>query len=289
MTSLLVLLIPTLFVDWSVDPVFVQFGPFTIRYYGLLFLAALMLDVYIFRKFFKWEKVPLPLLDALTWWTVVALFVGLRLGHCFFYAPVYYITHPVDILKVWEGGLASHGGAIGLLVGLWFFCRKYKMRYLWLFDRLVIVVPLTGVFVRTGNLINSEVYGMATNLPWGFIFRRYGESVPKHPTQIYEALAYLVIFIVLFLVYKKRPALRNRSGFLFGLACVLIFAFRFCIEFIKETQDGDTDAILRAAVGIDMGQLLSIPLVLAGIVLLWNSLRRPPCSQPFVVKRNSKH
>jgi prolipoprotein diacylglyceryl transferase len=250
-------------------------------------VAALFADIFVFKKIFKWEKLPLSLLETLTWWTFISLFVGLRLGHCFFYDPIKYLTHPLDILKTWEGGLASHGGAIGLLVGLSFWCRKYKTRYLWLFDRIVIVVPLTGVFVRFGNLLNSEIYGMPTDLPWAFIFERYGEILPKHPTQIYEALAYLLMFVLLFWIYRKKERLRNRSGFLFGLALTLIFVFRFVVEFIKETQDGDTDATLRAALGIDMGQLLSIPLIVAGVILLYRSFQRLPNSNPYVGKQTS--
>jgi prolipoprotein diacylglyceryl transferase len=280
-------------ITWSVDPEFFHIGPLVVRYYGLLFVAAVIADIYVFKKIFKWEKLPPTLLETLTWWAFISLFIGLRLGHCFFYAPVHYLTHPLEILKTWEGGLASHGGAVGLLLGLYFFCRKYKMRYLWLFDRIVIVVPLTGVFVRFGNLLNSEIYGHATSLPWGFIFTRYGETIPKHPTQIYESLAYLCMFLALFFIYKKKEKLRRRSGFLFGLALVLIFGFRFLVEFIKETQDGGTDIALYNAIGLDMGQVLSIPLIVAGVVLLWNSFRRAPNSNPFVgnatvAKKNKK-
>ncbi|MDR0414663.1 MAG: prolipoprotein diacylglyceryl transferase [Prevotellaceae bacterium] len=211
------------------------------------------------------------LLDALTVWAVISTLVGLRLGHCLFYDPIYYLSHPIEILKIWEGGLASHGAAIGVPLGLYFFCRKYKMNYLWLLDRIVVVVALTGFFIRTGNLMNSEIYGIQTSLPWGFIFKYRGEVAPKHPTQIYEALAYLLIFFILLYVYQKKTALLNRKGFLFGAFLVLVFTFRFFVEFIKERQ-----VAFEEGMPLDMGQLLSIPFVLLGVFMLAYSLRQKP-------------
>jgi prolipoprotein diacylglyceryl transferase len=234
-------------------------------------------DYYIFTRFFKRDKLPLALLDSLTMWAVISTVVGLRLGHCLFYDPVHYLTHPIEMLKIWEGGLASHGAAIGVPLGMYFFCRKYKMSYLWLLDRIVVVVALTGFFIRMGNLMNSEIYGMQTSLPWGFIFERRGEIVPKHPTQIYEALAYLAIFFILGFIFKKEESLRNRGGFLFGLFLVLVFTFRFFVEFIKEVQ-----ADFEKSLPLDMGQLLSLPFIVAGVALLVYSLSRKPDSKPFV-------
>ncbi len=265
------------FITWSVNPEIFSLGPLHIRYYGVLFALAFVVDYYIFVRFFKRDKLPMALLDSLTMWAVISTIVGLRLGHCLFYEPAYYLTHPIEILKIWEGGLASHGAAIGVPLGLYFFCRKYKMRYLWLLDRIVVVVAITGFFIRIGNLMNSEIYGVQTSLPWGFIFTHRGETLPKHPTQIYEALAYLLIFFVLALIFRRKENLRNRGGFLFGLFLILVFTFRFFIEFIKERQVGFEEGML-----LDMGQLLSIPFVVAGVALLVYSFRHEPSSKPFV-------
>jgi prolipoprotein diacylglyceryl transferase len=216
-------------------------------------------------------------LDKLTLWAIVSTVVGLRLGHCLFYDAAYYLSHPVEILKIWEGGLASHGAAIGLLIGLYLFCRKYKMRFLWLIDRIAIVVALTGFFIRLGNLLNSEIYGIATSLPWGFVFVRRGEIFPKHPTQIYEALAYLLIFFLLYFIYRKKNALINKNGWLVGLFFTLVFGFRFIIEFIKEPQVEFEKNLL-----LDMGQWLSIPFVIIGVFLMYYASRRQPSDKPFV-------
>ncbi len=266
-----------LFVIWNINPEIFALGPLHVRYYGVLFALAFVVDYYIFVRFFQRDKLPMALLDSLTMWAVISTIVGLRLGHCLFYEPAYYLTHPIEILKIWEGGLASHGAAIGVPLGLYFFCRKYKMRYLWLLDRIVVVVALTGFFIRLGNLMNSEIYGMQTSLPWGFIFERRGETLPKHPTQIYEALAYLFIFFILGFIFRKKENLRNRGGFLFGLFLILVFTFRFFIEFIKERQVG-----FEEGMALDMGQLLSIPFVLIGVGLLVYSFKHTPSSKPFV-------
>lgn len=265
------------FITWNINPEIFSLGPLHIRYYGILFALAFVVDYYIFIRFFKRDKLPLALLDSLTMWAVISTVVGLRLGHCLFYEPMEYLTNPIEILKIWKGGLASHGAAIGVPLGLYFFCRKYKMSYLWLLDRIVVVVALTGFFIRMGNLMNSEIYGRETSLPWGFIFERWGETAPKHPTQIYEALAYLVIFFILGFIFKKKENLRNRGGFLFGLFLVLVFTFRFFVEFIKEVQ-----ADFEKSLPLDMGQLLSIPFVILGVALLVYSFKHEPNSKPFV-------
>ncbi|MDR3188126.1 MAG: prolipoprotein diacylglyceryl transferase [Prevotellaceae bacterium] len=266
-------------ITWNIDPEIFSIGIVHVRYYGVLFALAFVCDYLIFSRFFRREKLPLPLLDALTMWAVIFTIVGLRLGHCLFYEPAHYLSHPWDMLKIWEGGLASHGAAIALPLGLWLFCRKHKMSYLWLLDRIVIVVALTGFFIRIGNLMNSEIYGIQTSLPWGFIFEHRHELAPKHPTQIYEALAYLLIFLLLLHIYVKKDSLRRRGGFLFGAFLTLVFTFRFLVEFIKERQ-----VDFEEGMPLDMGQLLSIPFVLLGVFMLIYSLRREPDSKPFVLK-----
>ena len=244
----------------------------------MLFALAFVCDYFLIMRFFHRDKLPPLLLDKLTMWAVISAIVGLRLGHCLFYEPAYYLSHPFEMLKIWKGGLASHGAAVALPLGLLLFCRKYRMSYLWLLDRIVVAVALTGFFIRIGNLMNSEIYGIQTSLPWGIIFEHTNEVVPKHPTQIYEALAYLLIFFLLLHIFVKKDSLRKRGGFLFGAFLVLVFTFRFFIEFIKERQ-----VEFEEGMPLDMGQLLSIPFVLAGLLLLIYSLRRgAPESKPFV-------
>jgi len=176
---------------WNVDPEIFRIGSFAVRWYGLLFALGFVFGYIIMGKIFKWEKFPPKLLDTITTYMVVGTVVGARLGHCLFYEPAYYLSHPLKILMVWEGGLASHGAAVGILFAIYLFARKVNKPYLWVIDRIVIVVALAGFFIRMGNLMNSEIYGIETSLPWGFIFVRWGETVPKHPTQIYEALSEL--------------------------------------------------------------------------------------------------
>jgi prolipoprotein diacylglyceryl transferase len=195
--------------------------------------------------------------------------VGARLGHCFFYEPQYYLENPLEIIKIWHGGLASHGAAIGILTALYLFARKEKRSYFWVLDRIVITVALSGLFIRLGNLMNSEIYGVQTSLPWGFIFVREGETVAKHPTQIYEALSYMLIFVLLLKLYYQYKG-KPKEGLLFGLFLILTFTMRFLIEFVKNTQ-----VEFEKSMFLNMGQLLSIPFVLAGIGILWYISAKP--------------
>ena len=256
------------FVHWNVNPEIFHIGILHIRWYGLLFAASFFFGYLLFQKFFKLENVPVEVLDRLTVYMFIGTLVGARLGHCLFYDPQSYLSHPLDILKIWEGGLASHGAAIGILLSIYFFSRKEKRNFLWTVDRIVIVVALSGFFIRTGNLMNSEIYGHQTALPWGFIFERAGEIVPKHPTQIYEALSYLIIFLVLLRIYFSKKG-KPTEGILFGLFLILVFLARFIIEFIKNEQSD-----FEKNMALNMGQLLSIPFVLAGIILfIWVILK----------------
>lgn len=247
---------------WDVNPEIFSLGQFAVRWYGLLFASGFVFGYFIMGHIFKQEKIPAKMLDTLTTYMVVGTVIGARLGHCLFYEPAYYLADPIKILKVWEGGLASHGAAIGILIALWLFVRKAKKPYIWILDRIVIVVALAGFFIRMGNLMNSEIYGVETNLPWGFIFARWGETVPKHPTQIYEGLSYLAIFGMLYFLYHKKGS-AIKPGLLFGLFLSVLFFMRFIIEFIKESQVGFEDTM-----ALNMGQLLSIPFILAGLYLL---------------------
>jgi phosphatidylglycerol:prolipoprotein diacylglycerol transferase len=257
-------------IPWNVDPEIFRIGNFAVRWYGLLFASGFVFGYYIMKKIFKNEGLSDATLDRLTVYVAIGTIVGARLGHCFFYEPSYYLAHPVEILKVWHGGLASHGAIIGNLIALWLFSRKEKKPLIWSIDRVVIVVALAGALIRLGNLMNSEIYGVETTLPWGFVFLRNGETAPKHPTQIYEALAYLITFGILMRVYWKNRG-ELRPGTLFGIFLIIVFGFRFLVEFIKEDQ-----VAFEAAMKLNMGQLLSIPCVIAGIVLLvWSSRQKP--------------
>ena len=258
-----------LFVNWDVDPILLSIGNFQIRYYGLLFITGFYLGYYMFRYFFRREEKPLDLLDALLWTLMICTVVGARLGHCLFYQPDYYLANPGEILKVWEGGLASHGGTIAIMIGMWWFIKKYGRKhnfgYIWLLDRLAIATAFAAMFIRLGNLMNSEIYGHQTSLPWGFIFLQNGETVAKHPTQLYEALCYLGTGIVLFCIYKYALP-KIKEGLLLGIFFIGIFFSRFLIEFVKENQ-----VSFEEGMTLNMGQLLSIPFVLLGIFLIARS------------------
>ena len=219
------------------------------------------------------------MMDQLLIYIAVGTVIGARLGHCFFYEPDYFLKNPLEILKIWKGGLASHGAAIGIPLALWLYIRKYKLSFLWLIDRIVIVVALGGAFIRLGNLFNSEIYGLPTDLPWGFEFVRdkvydqnTGELLPTvacHPTQLYEALSYILIFTLLFIFYRKRY-MKVRDGFIFGVFLILLFTARFFIEFVKNDQ-----VAFEAGMAFNMGQLLSLPFILVGIILLIWTARHP--------------
>ena len=282
-----------LFVHWHVDPVLFHIGSLGIRWYSLLFVSGFIIGWYIFKKFFAREGVPEKLLDPLLYTLLICTIVGARLGHCLFYQPDYYLGSWkgfAEIFMPWKGGLASHGGAIALLLGMWWFAahygKKYDFDFLWIMDRLCITVAFAGCLIRLGNLFNSEIYGDVTNLPWGVIFDLRGETMPKHPTQLYEAGSYLILGLILMWVYNKRLDKVHR-GFFFGLFLIGCFGMRFLIEFIKEPQVG-----FEETMALDMGQLLSIPFIIAGIVLLiLAAVRKKPAAivRPEPVKKEPTH
>ncbi len=253
-------------IHWNVDPELVSLGPLSIRYYGLFFAMGFYIGYMMLEKMYKSEKLPLEWAEKVFIYIVIATIVGARLGHVFFYGWPYYSQHLGEIIMVWKGGLASHGGAIGILIALYIYSKKVtKKSMIWTLDRVVVPVAMVAVFIRMGNLMNSEIYGHATTLPWGFIFERNGETVPKHPTQIYEALSYLVVFIVLLRTYWKTNA-KDKQGLIFGMFLIGIFGARFIIEFLKEVQEPWEQGMI-----LNMGQLLSIPFVLFGVWLVWNA------------------
>lgn len=256
------------YIHWNVNPEIFNLWGFGPRWYGLLFAASFVFGYYIMQNFFKKENVPQKVLDSLTVYMFLGTLIGARLGHCLFYEPSYYLANPLKIFMVWQGGLASHGAGFGIFIALYLFAKKHNKSYLWILDKVAVVVALAGFFIRMGNLMNSEIYGHATTLPWGFIFERRGETIAKHPTQIYEALSYLLIFVVLYFIYTKKNAVQ-RPGLIFGLFMALLFSARFFIEFVKENQVN-----FEASMSLNMGQWLSIPFVLFGLGLLFVTMRK---------------
>ena len=228
-----------LFVHWHVDPVIFHIGSFGLRWYSILFVSGFILGWFIFRSFFRREKISETLLDPLLYTLLIGTIVGARLGHCIFYQPEYYFGSWQGFLEIfmpWKGGLASHGGTIVLFFAmLWFahhYGRKNDFDFVWLLDHLCIAVAFAATFIRLGNLMNSEIYGDVTTLPWGFIFDLRGETEPKHPTQLYEALSYFILGIGLMYLYKFKLDKVYRGTFI-GIFFIVCFGMRFLIEFIK--------------------------------------------------------
>jgi prolipoprotein diacylglyceryl transferase len=257
------------YIIWNIDPKIFQLGPFEVRWYGLFFALGIFIAFLLLNRIYKKENISIEKLDKLFIYVFPGIIIGARLGHCLFYDPSFYLTHPVEIIKVWKGGLASHGAAIGILIALYFYSKYEHEKLLTILDRLVFVVPLGGAFIRIGNLFNSEIIGKPTNVPWAFNFTRI-DSLPRHPTQLYEAIAYLSIFILLFSLRKKNNIV-EKSGFITGLFLILLFAARFLIEFFKENQSS-----FENSMPLNMGQLLSFPFILAGIFLLLKSIEMKP-------------
>ena len=257
-----------LVIHWNVDPEAFSIGPLTARWYGLLWCVAFFTSYHAFKELLKFDKVSENYAWTALWYMVFGTMIGARIGDCFFYHPMKYLLHPWEILYIWRGGLSSHGGGCGMLVALYLLSRKTQKPYIWTLDRVVIVIGVAAFFIRMGNLFNSEIYGHVTNLPWGFIFERKRETLPKHPTQLYEALYYALTYVVLRFVYRKSG--NNPKPFLlFGLFLTMVFVFRFCIEFIKNTH-----IPLEETMMFNMGQLLSVPFIIMGIISLYISWRQ---------------
>ncbi len=278
-------------ITWNFDPVaFTIFG-LEVRYYGLMWVAAILIGARFFDNFCRREGLPSKVSDSIFVYGTVATIVGARLGHCLFYDTMEYLRQPWTIVTGFrDGGLASHGAAIGLLIGLWLFSRKNRLPYVWSLDRIMIPVGIGGAAVRLGNLFNSEIFGVATDLPWGFEFLRSNkwlyEYAPAavHPTQIYEALCYLATFGLLCWLYYGRDLARRRPGLLFGVGLVGVFVTRFFIECIKTEQSAFEKGML-----LDMGQWLSIPFILAGGYMIWRSLARPAVTEAVWPEKTKSH
>ncbi len=269
------------YIIWDANPVIID-SFVTVRWYGLMFAIGFWIGFNIVAKMFKHEGAPEKWMGILLIWVGLGTVVGARLGHVFFYAWDYYSQHPWKILATWEGGLASHGGAIGIIIAVILFSIfTTKRNPLWTFDRLVPAIALVGALIRFGNLMNSEIFGHETDLPWGFMFVRSAEwhamyeGVACHPTQIYEALCYLALFGLLMWMYWKRNA-EARPGLIFGTFLVGVFLSRFFIEFIKNDQEA-----FEATMTLNMGQCLSIPFVLLGIGFIIYAMSRPKVKLSF--------
>lgn len=271
-------------IHWNADPVMFSIGSFGLRWYSMGFLVAFLLGYWLMSRFFRREGVKAGYLDSLVVYMFVATLVGARLGHCLFYEPGYYLSseHWVEIVWPFQNGkftgfegLASHGAAIGILVAMWLHGRKYGMNLWWILDRMVILIALGGAFIRLGNLFNSEIYGVETSLPWGFIFERNHETVPKHPTQLYESLSYFAIFAICLWYYLRKKG-NIRSGSIFGWWLVALFGVRFLIEFVKNDQ-----VAFESGMTLNMGQLLSLPFILGGLVIAWLSRKEVFPQGPF--------
>lgn len=262
-------------IHWNVDPeIFWITDSFPLKYYGLFWITGLILAYLIVQRIYKKEGVPLENLEQLTMYIFIGAILGARLGHCLFYDPDYFLSRPLEILlpiKEVNGaykfigfqGLASHGGTIGVIIGIFMYWRKTKTNMLWVLDRVAIGAGITAAFIRLGNLMNSEIYGKPTDGSWGFVFER-DDMIPRHPTQLYEAISYLLIFGLLYFLYQSKK-IENRPGLFVGNFLILLFTARFVIEFFKENQVAFEDGM-----SLNMGQWLSVPFVIAGLLLvLW--------------------
>lgn len=260
-------------INWNPDVEIFKIGSFAVRWYSLMFVIAFVLGLQIMKKIFKREGVPLEKLDSLFIYTVVATLLGARLGHFLFYDPEFLFSHPLEVLLPVQfnpfrftgyQGLASHGAAIGIIIAMYFYSKKIlKKPMLWILDRIVIPVASGAIFVRLGNLMNSEIIGKPTGSDYGFVFVKLGEDFPRHPAQLYESFGYLLTFAVLWYVYWKTDK-KDKLGYIFGLFMVLLWTVRLIVEFFKEAQvdsRGDWD--------LNTGQLLSIPMILVGLYFMF--------------------
>ena len=263
---------------WDPSDSIIDLGFFALRYYSMFFLLAFVSSYIVVKKQFEKYGVDVALMDPLTVYVVLGTLIGARLGHCLFYDFAYYSQHPLEIILPFTfspefritgfQGLASHGGGIGIMVSLILFCRKFKLRLWFMLDQIALVVPLAGTFIRLGNLMNSEIIGKPTDVSWAFIFLK-DDNIPRHPAQLYEAIAYLAIFSIVYFLVKKYP---KSPGFYFGMVIFLIFCFRLAIEFIKEDQSA-----FEAGLLLNMGQILSIPFILTGLIIMY--LKKEPSTK----------
>jgi prolipoprotein diacylglyceryl transferase len=270
---------PMAYFYWNVQPEIFQLGPLAVRWYGVLLALLFAVGYLLGRWMFQTEHKNAQNLDTLLVYLIAGTIIGARLGHCLFYDPIYYWHHPLEMVEVWKGGLASHGGALGVLIALLLYSRRHPDQpYLWLLDRVVVATALGGALIRLGNLFNSEIVGNPTTVPWAFVFAR-NDAVPRHPAQLYEAAAYLVVFVCLLLMYRRLRA-KTPQGLLVGVFLVTVFAARFLIEFVKERQ-----ASYEQNLPLSVGQWLSIPFLIAGVVLIWRAVSVAKGAAPVVAAK----
>ncbi len=265
-----------LYITWNPDETAFSIGGFSFRWYSLCWLMGLILAYFIVRKLYKEAKIKDELFDPLFIYCFLGILVGARLGHCLFYEPDYFLSsfeHIIEMFlpihKMADGswkftgyeGLASHGGTLGLMLALIIYCKRTKISLWRVLDFIAIATPITACFIRLGNLMNSEIIGKATDVPWAFIFQKI-DDIPRHPGQLYEAIAYFIFFFIGWWFYRHKPE-KVGTGFFFGLCLTLIFTFRFFIEFTKENQ-----VDFENSLPLDMGQLLSIPFIIIGVVCM---------------------
>jgi len=249
------------FFVWDLDPHIFP-GMAVPRWYGLMFAMGIVASFLIIKNMFSWEQKDVILVDRLLIYVFFGMLIGMRLGHCLFYEPATYLNDPVRILKFWEGGYASHGGFAGLMIAVFFFCKKHvEIPFLWLLDRIAVASMLAATAIRIGNFFNSEMIGKSTAAPWAVIFKAVDET-PRHPSQLYEAVGFFFIFILGFFTYKKCGT-QPKPGLLLGLVLVLGFSWRFIVEYSKENQ-----VDFESTLPLNLGQLLSLPFIAAGILLL---------------------
>jgi len=270
-----------LYVIWNPSLEAFSIGSFSIRWYSLCWLIGLLLAYLVVRWLYKDQKLPQEKFDPLFVYCFIGILVGARLGHCLFYQPDYFLTSwhgfvemllPIHFMKdggwqlVGYQGLASHGGTLGLIIALLLYVKYVKVPLWQVLDNIAIATGTTACFIRLGNLMNSEIIGRATDVPWAFVFERV-DLLPRHPGQLYEAIAYALLFIIMLVLYKKMPK-RVGTGFYFGLCLTYIFTFRFFIEYTKEVQEA-----FEASLPLDMGQILSIPFILVGAYFLIKGMK----------------
>ena len=253
---------------WNVNPEIFQLGPFALRWYGVCFALGFFLGYLLMVQIYRNERRPEEHLSSLFLYIFLGTLLGARVGHVLFYQPDYYLERPWEILMIWQGGLASHGGFVGVLIALYLYARKYhETTFLELGDRLVIATLPAAGLIRIGNFFNSEIVGVPTNLPWAVVFLRV-DDLPRHPAMLYEALFYLLVFAILYFGYWKSEIIKT-PGRIVGGAFVACFTARFLIEFIKEEQ-----VAFEQYLPLNLGQLLSVPFVVIGVVLLWRAPRK---------------
>ncbi|QHV94742.1 prolipoprotein diacylglyceryl transferase [Spirosoma endbachense] len=272
------------YITWNIDPEIIRIGSWPLRWYGLCFAAGFLIGLQLMTFIFKTEKKPLSDTDPLFITMVVSTILGARLGHFLFYEPAMFLHNPLGIITPPFAGLASHGGIIGISIGLWLYSQRASSKatgqtFLWLTDRVCIIAALAGAFIRFGNLMNSEIVGKPTDVPWAFVFLRNQEfsQVARHPAQLYESLSYLVLFFLL-LWYWRTYRTQSAPGTMLGISLIWVFGLRFLWEFFKENQVAFEDRM-----SLNMGQILSIPAVLVGLSLLLRNFIRPTLFVPVAL------